>query len=360
MITEAPRNLLTAVISPPTAHSNVKGVQIFNPTSSTVNMFLYDVFSGDTGVTNPTAVDESYNPIDGAAKKRFTLCWNADADETATSCMLNPGETMVLSSCSITQSGALNALAVQVPGAFATSPSYAGVTGDDWLVLAKLTDISSKTYTVVDVIGDYTVASSNSYSGTGSDGVEISTNNAGIKRVKVRPDRVNNNNLFLAKANPSLPSSQTLSSFSVPRTSWDTSEWTFQETEITASSSLDYMKYHFADMFECTQTSDCPTGMPSDCDVALKQCVATTDAPTDAPTQAPTEQPTQAPTQAPTPTAEYVCKVRMGRLLPNSRYTTNPLFASRCAPPRRSMKIAIPTNSAPSSPRPARPVQSAT
>jgi hypothetical protein len=68
------------------------------------------------------------------------------------------------------------------------------------------------------------------------------------------------------------------------------------------------MKYHFADMFECTQDSDCPADVPSVCDITLKQCVETTNAPTDAPTQAPTTQPTQAPTNAPTPTAEYVCK----------------------------------------------------
>lgn len=259
----------------------MKGVQIFNPTSSPVNMFFYDVFSGDTVVSNPTAVDAEYKPIE--AKNRFTLCWDLGEDEASSSCILNPGQSMVLSSCSVTSSAAMNALALKVPGVLAASPSYNSVTGDDWLVLGLL-ETSTGSYTVVDVIGDYNTATSVSYSGIGSDGVEVATNDAGIKRVK------------------------TLASFPVPRTSWDTTEWTFQETDITGSSTLDYMKYHFADMFECTQDSDCPADVPSVCDITLKQCVETTNAPTDAPTQAPTTQPTQAPTNAPTPTAEYVCK----------------------------------------------------
>jgi hypothetical protein len=147
-------------------------------------MFFYDVFSGDTVVSNPTAVDAEYNPIE--AKNRFTLCWDLGEDEASSSCMLNPGQSMVLSSCSVTSSAAMNALALKVPGVLAASPSYNSVTGDDWLVLAKLLDTSTGSYTVVDVIGDYNTATSVSYSGIGSDGVEVAMDDAGIKRVKVR------------------------------------------------------------------------------------------------------------------------------------------------------------------------------
>eukprot|EP00520_Triparma_pacifica_P012223 CAMPEP_0118652870 /NCGR_PEP_ID=MMETSP0785-20121206/11543_1 /TAXON_ID=91992 /ORGANISM="Bolidomonas pacifica, Strain CCMP 1866" /LENGTH=1636 /DNA_ID=CAMNT_0006545405 /DNA_START=149 /DNA_END=5056 /DNA_ORIENTATION=+ len=241
-------------------------------------MYTYDIFTGDTAVSNPVAIDSDMNPTE--AKRLHTLCWDSSSDltESTANCFLGAGESMVLSSSFASQNSALHGMAKRVPGEY--TQTYAGVTGDDWLVLAKY-DSTSSTYTSVDVIGDYTAVAdseTSSYSGIGSNGETVSTNNAGIKRIK------------------------SLSSFSISRTAWDTTEWTLMETDIASSSTLDYMGYHLADMFQCSLDSDCPTEVPSVCDGTLIYCVRTdTLTPTDSPTTSPTPSPTPAPTPSPTP-----------------------------------------------------------
>ncbi|GMI28034.1 hypothetical protein TrCOL_g8152 [Triparma columacea] len=210
---------------------NARAIQIFNPTSAAVDVSNYKIFIGSEVSTATSYVENSM--------KTFSLCLKTDCSDDK---MLPSGSSMIVSlKRTATRKSRVSEL-LDNDDVYGMESDLSSLTGNDWVVLAEATLANPNK--IIDVIGDIGgVEESTEYSGSGSDGRQVSTNDMAIKRVVG----------------------------AVPvagRLAWDPAEWIQIEDAsaigLTMSTSpgsdvFPYFEYHISDLFECSTDADCPS-----------------------------------------------------------------------------------------------------